>query len=65
MDIREIQSRVINRRSSTRQLSERTLLLASEARAVSDERFSREILQTLAQLLNDPLRKGTFATSLR
>jgi hypothetical protein len=26
---------------------------------VSDERFSREILKTVAQLLNDPLRKGT------
>ncbi len=35
------------------------------ARAVSDERFSREILKTVAQLLNDPLGKGTSATSLR
>jgi TetR/AcrR family transcriptional repressor of nem operon len=35
------------------------------ASAVSDERFSREILKTVAQLLNDPLRKGTSATFLR
>jgi hypothetical protein len=35
------------------------------ARAVSDERFSREILKTVAQLLNDPLRKGTSAMLLR
>jgi TetR/AcrR family transcriptional regulator, transcriptional repressor for nem operon len=35
------------------------------ARAVSDERFSREILKTVAQLLNDPLGKGTSATLLR
>ena len=34
------------------------------ARAVSDERFSREILKTVAQLLNDPLRKGTSVTAL-
>jgi TetR/AcrR family transcriptional repressor of nem operon len=35
------------------------------ARALTGERLSREILKTVAQLLNDPLRKGTSATSLR
>ena len=35
------------------------------ARAVSDQQLSREILKTVAQLLKNPLRKTTSATSER
>jgi len=37
----------------------------SVARAVSDDRLSREILKTVAQLLKSPLRKDTSATAHR
>jgi hypothetical protein len=37
----------------------------SVARAVSDDQLSREILKTVAQLLKDPLRKGTSGTARR
>ena len=35
------------------------------ARAVSDQQLSREILKTVAQLLKNPLREATSATSER
>jgi TetR/AcrR family transcriptional repressor of nem operon len=37
----------------------------SVARAVSDQQLSREILKTVAQLLKNPLREATSATSER
>jgi NAD(P)-dependent dehydrogenase (short-subunit alcohol dehydrogenase family) len=39
--------------------------IAVGADAVSDDQLSREILKTVAQLLKDPLRKGTSATAHR
>jgi TetR/AcrR family transcriptional repressor of nem operon len=35
------------------------------ARALSDQQLSREILKTVAQLLKNPLREATSATSER
>ncbi len=41
------------------------ILLIGVARAVSDQQLSREILKTVAQLLKNPLREATSATSER